>query len=121
MNNTAFRSLVQAVLSGIDTNRPLLGSSKLENCHQKDALPDVKAFIQDTQTEAQQGRSSPLKYTDPHGSRFLPLLPMYDCTPKQTQVHEQSFRKIIKSVDKEGIDTGKNLMMTLLKPAVIFF
>ncbi|OBZ91000.1 hypothetical protein A0J61_00932 [Choanephora cucurbitarum] len=74
------------ILSVINTNNLFVKFEKLENCHQKDALPAVEASIQEIQTKISQEKISPLKYIDTHGTPFVSLLPLHGCTPKHIRI-----------------------------------
>ncbi|CEG73012.1 hypothetical protein RMATCC62417_08478 [Rhizopus microsporus] len=72
-------------------NKSLEVTSKLKNIDKKD-IDAVQTFIKTVQDKT----FMPLKYTDPRGSRYFSLLPLYKSDSKSIQIDAQSFWKLAK-------------------------
>ncbi|ORE11852.1 hypothetical protein BCV72DRAFT_331870 [Rhizopus microsporus var. microsporus] len=94
------KNLKENALTVINSNKTLEITSKLRNIDKKD-IDTVQIFIKTVQARTQVMAFIPLKYTDPRGSRYFSLLPLYKADPKSIQIDAQSFWKLAKQCDNE--------------------
>jgi hypothetical protein len=84
LNTNKYRSLKENTLTPINFNKTLEITSKLKNIDKKD-IDAVQTFIKTVQARIQDKIFMPLKYTDPRGSRYFSLLPLYKVDSKSIQ------------------------------------
>ena len=82
-------------------------ASKLKNIDKED-INIVQTFIKTVQARMQDKTFMPLKYTDPRGSRYFSLLPLYKIDSKGIQIDAQSFWKLAKQCDNKIKPDQKN-------------
>ncbi|KAL4211882.1 hypothetical protein AB4K20DRAFT_1958851 [Rhizopus microsporus] len=105
------KSLKENTLTAINSNKTLEITSKLKNIDKKD-IDAAQSFIKTVQARIQDKTFMPLKYTDPRGSRYFSLLPLYKIDSKSIQIDVQSFWKLGKQCDnkiKSGYKTLESL------------
>ena len=98
LNTSKYRSLKENILTAINSNKSLEITSKLKNIDKKD-IDAVQTFIKTVQASIQYKTFMPLKYTDPRGSRYFSLLPLYKIDSKSIQIDAQSFWKLAEQCD----------------------
>ncbi|KAG1254311.1 hypothetical protein G6F68_010910 [Rhizopus microsporus] len=81
LNKSKYRSLKENILTAISSNKSLEITSKLKDTDKKD-IDAVQTFIKTVQTRIQDETFMPLKYTDPRGSRYFSLLPLFKIDSK---------------------------------------
>ncbi|KAG1225090.1 hypothetical protein G6F67_009383 [Rhizopus microsporus] len=81
LNTSKYRSLKENILAAINSNKSLEITSKLKNFDKKD-IDAAQTFIKTVQTRIQDETFMPLKYTDPRGSRYFSLLPLFKIDSK---------------------------------------
>ena len=94
-------------MTAINSNKTLEIASKLKNVDKKD-IDAAQTFIKTVQARMQDKTFMPLKYTDPRGSRYFSLLPLYKIDSKSIQVDAQSFWKLAKQCDNKIKPGQKN-------------
>ncbi|KAL4205885.1 hypothetical protein AB4K20DRAFT_1925791, partial [Rhizopus microsporus] len=92
------KSLKENTLTSINSNKTLEIASKLKNIDKED-INIVQTFIKTVQARMQDKTFMPLKYTDPRGSRYFSLLPLYKIDSKSIQIDAQSFWKLAEQCD----------------------
>ncbi|CEG65139.1 hypothetical protein RMATCC62417_01990 [Rhizopus microsporus] len=107
LNTSKYRSLKENTLTTINSNKTLEITSKLKNIDKKD-IDAVQTFIKTVQAKIQDKTFMPLKYTDPRGSRYFSLLPLYKIDSKSIQIDAQSFWKLAKQCDNKIKPSQKN-------------
>ncbi|CEG63410.1 hypothetical protein RMATCC62417_00555 [Rhizopus microsporus] len=63
--------------------------------------PTVQSFINTIQARIQDKTFMPLKYTDPRGSRYFSLLPLYKIDSKSIQIDGQAFWRLAKQCNNK--------------------
>ncbi|CEG72553.1 hypothetical protein RMATCC62417_08096 [Rhizopus microsporus] len=100
LNTSKYRSLKENTLAAINSNKTLEMTSKLKNIDKKD-IDAVQTFIKTVQARIQDKTFIPLKHTDPRGSKYFSLLPLYKIDSKSIQIDAQSFWKLAKQCDNK--------------------
>ncbi|CEI97429.1 hypothetical protein RMCBS344292_11561 [Rhizopus microsporus] len=111
LNASRYRSLKENTLTVINSNKALEITSKLKNIDKKN-IDAVQTFIKTVQARIQDKTLVPLKHTNPRGSRYFSLLPLYKVDSKSIQIDAQSFWKLAKQCDnkiKPGYKTLESL------------
>ncbi|KAL4215356.1 hypothetical protein AB4K20DRAFT_1964150 [Rhizopus microsporus] len=81
LNTNKYRQLKEYTLAAINSNKALETTSKPNSIDKKD-IDAVQTFIKTVQASIQYKTFMPLKYTDPRGSRYFSLLPLYKIDSK---------------------------------------
>ncbi|KAG1169702.1 hypothetical protein G6F70_006912 [Rhizopus microsporus] len=113
LNTSKYRSLKENTLTAINYNKTLEITSKLKDIDKKD-IDAVQTFIKTVQARIQDKTFIPLKHTDPPGSRYFSLLPLYNIDSKSIQIDVQFFWKLGKQCDnkiKPGQKNNNNLTL----------
>ncbi|ORE14011.1 hypothetical protein BCV71DRAFT_276871, partial [Rhizopus microsporus] len=100
-------------LTAINYNKILEITSKPKDIDKMD-IDAVQTFIKTVQARIQDKTFMPLKYTDPRGSTYFCLLPLYKIDSKGIQTDAQSFWKLAKQCDnkiKSGQKNDNNLTL----------
>ncbi|KAG1172490.1 hypothetical protein G6F70_005578 [Rhizopus microsporus] len=90
LNTNKYRQLKEYTLAAINSNKALETTSKPNSIDKKD-IDAVQTFIKTVQASIQYKTFMPLKYTDPRGSRYFSLLPLYKIDSKSIQIDAQAF------------------------------
>ncbi|ORE18515.1 hypothetical protein BCV71DRAFT_285265 [Rhizopus microsporus] len=98
LNTSKYRSVKENTLTAINSNKILEIASKLKNIDKED-IDIIQTFIKTVQARMQDKTFMPLKYTDPRGSRYFSLLPLYKIDSKSIQIDAQSFWKLAEQCD----------------------
>ncbi|CEG75460.1 hypothetical protein RMATCC62417_10496 [Rhizopus microsporus] len=85
LNTSKYRSLKENTLTAINSNKSLEITSKLRNIDKKE-INAVQTFIKTVQAIIQHKTFMSLNYTDPRGSRYFSLLPLYKIGSKSIQI-----------------------------------
>ncbi|CEJ00390.1 hypothetical protein RMCBS344292_14446 [Rhizopus microsporus] len=113
LSTSKYRSLKVNILAAINSNKALEMTSKLKNIDKKD-IDAVQTFIKTVQARIQDKTLVPLKHTNPRGSRYFSLLPLYKVGSKSIQIDAQPFWKLAKQCDnkiKSGYKTLESLTL----------
>ena len=94
-------------MAAINSNKTLKITSKVKSVDKKD-IDAVQTFIKTVQTRIQDETFMPLKYTDPRGSRYFSLLPLFKIDSKSIYIDAQSFWKLAKQCDNKIKPDQKN-------------
>ncbi|KAG1236477.1 hypothetical protein G6F67_001961 [Rhizopus microsporus] len=87
LNTNKYRQLKEYTLAAINSNKALETTSKPNSIDKKD-IDAVQTFIKTVQASIQYKTFMPLKYTDPRGSRYFSLLPLYKIDSKSYKTLE---------------------------------
>ena len=107
LNTNKYRQLKEYTLAAINSNKALETTSKPNSIDKKD-IDAVQTFIKTVQASIQYKTFMPLKYTDPRGSRYFSLLPLYKIDSKSIQIDAQAFWRLAKQCDNKIKPGQKN-------------
>jgi hypothetical protein len=89
MNAKGYKSLKEASLTPVSSNKSLEVSKKFEKNYIL-GMEMVKSFIKNTQKEIQDNTFEPRKCTGARGLGIFSLLPLFGCRFKSIQINGQA-------------------------------